>query len=223
MELDREPNRRIRAWAAAQYEALIPPRRRVAVEEAFLDLGRPSSRHFKVFIAFTAGVLYELHRSLDPEDPWRSLKDLGPGQRPVTVDGTEFGTFADGMDVVVPASQDVRFDPHLVALADGLDVDGARLVAVSGLEFDALRDEVAQVESVDAAEAMRWLLHRRRVFAGVEDPWSLMMMDTWAARAWRVAQNQPWDHDRSERVRKASAVEPGTWRTFSGQEPVRGL
>lgn len=207
---------RMRAWVTAQYDALIPTRSRVIIDEAMEELGGSDPEQRRIFVAFVAGIIYELHRSLDPDDPWRSLEDQGEGKVPRTRLGQDFGTFHSALDVLVPASRVVDFDPNLAALAQPLSPDAARLLAVASSDLDHLRMEVAQVRPSEALDAVRWLVHRRRTFTGLDDPWVLTMMETWASRAARVADGQQWDQERADRTREASAVPAGTWASFAG-------
>lgn len=211
-------------WVVALCEPLLETEARIQIESQMVELiaERP---HW--FAAWLSGFLSDVVRSLDPEDPWRNLS-IVEGQT-VHPDRSPFGTWVDTSDVVHVSIEDIRADLGLAALEKPLNDNAAQLVAVASQGWDAtltwcemnmvtaatLSPEQADIFFKTASSALRWAIHRRRLFSGIEDPFVQVSGVSWISRADKMTSGEPWDEARAARHLEANKVQPGTYRQFN--------
>lgn len=202
----------VRRWINARCDSLIPDLQRAESSRQLQELADADGDWFA---EWSSGLLSDLIYTLDPADPWRNteLDDQGTVRLP---DGSVFGTYHNAGDVHAYTTVD---DPHedigLAALADGLEVEAARLwtAAQEGLE-PALRcfPRMPPGSAYGLSDsALRWALFRRRAFMGADDTYALVAAGHWAQRADRIIQGKPWDESGAARLREGARVEPGTY------------
>lgn len=211
-------------FVVALCEPLLDTEARQEIDENLINLiaARP-----QWFAAWLSGFLSDVVRSLDPEDPWRNLtvKD-GKALLP---DGTPFGSWVDATDIVKASVEDLRSDLGLAAMATPLSDHSAVLLATaaqgwhktlhwieSNLVLHAAldRDDARQYFKI-AVGALRWAIHRRRLFAGMEDPFIPIAGVSWVNRADRMIAGEPWDESRAARHLQSSSVAAGTYTQFT--------
>lgn len=207
-------------WVVAMYDPLIDTASRQEIEENLKEI-IASNPHW--FSAWLAGHLSDVVRSLDPDDPWRKLRLVGG--RALHPDGSPFGSWVDSTDLAQPAVPDMRSDLSLAALAVPLEDDAAALIAVASGGWDptlawceanlvtaATLDKAAADRFFKAAtSALRWAVHRRRLYMGPEDSFVPINGIAWIGRAHKVTAGAVWDEQRAERVLQDSSVAPGTY------------
>lgn len=217
-----------KVWVARFVVALSAPLialdARIEIEQAVLAL---AGRDPHWFAAWSAGLVSDIVRSLDPDDPWRKITVVnGQAQHP---DGSPFGSYVDSTDLVHASTEDIRSDLGLAALEHRLDPRTAELIAVAGAGWSATLDWMranlvpdAALGDADAealfrtvATALRWATHRRRLFIGYEDQFLAVSGIEWANRAYKIISGEPWDEARAARFLKQSSVTPGTYAQFS--------
>lgn len=145
---------------------------------------------------WAASVLHDIVATLPQEDPWRCL--AGRTERTtITAPGIgipdgrsgawswngQFGSVGDALDLVRVSNMDLSRDPGLAPIAYGLQVDSAALLAAAGHSAQAVLDMLttahqslhghthaeAIVGVIDPA--IRWALHRRSTYTGLDDPY----------------------------------------------------
>ncbi|MET4143996.1 hypothetical protein [Arthrobacter sp. UYCo732] len=185
------------------------------------------TRHPHWFAAWLSGFLSDVVRSLDPDDPWRNLA-IVEGQT-VHPDKSPFGTWVDASDIVHVSIEDIRADLGLAALEKPLSDQSAQLVSVAAHGWDAALTwcEANMVKAAvlspeqgadffkTASSALRWVIHRRRLFSGIEDPFVQVSGVAWIMRADKMTSGEPWDEARAARHLQANTVQPGTYRQFN--------
>lgn len=211
-------------WMVALSEPLLDTEARVQIEAEMVEL---VARRPHWFAAWLSGFLSDVVRSLDAEDPWRNLT-IVDGQA-VHPDRSPFGTWVDASDIVHVSIEDIRADIGLAALENPLHDTAAQLVAVASQGWDATLtwceanlvkaatlspDEAAEFFKI-ASSALRWAIHRRRLFAGIEDPFVQVSGVAWISRADKMTSGEPWDEARAARHLEANKVQPGTYRQFN--------
>lgn len=178
--------------------------------------------------AWLSGFLSDIVRSLDPEDPWRNLTVTREGQV-ILPDGTPFGSWVDATDIVKASTSDLRSDLGLAALERPLNENAAQLFAKASEGWDPtlhwLESHLVTAPAIDAEHAkaffriavtaLRWALHRRRLFVGMEDPFIPVSGVAWIGRADRMVSGEPWDEARAARHLAGSTVSAGTYRQFT--------
>lgn len=153
------------AWILTVTEALLPARRRIAIEE---DMSRVSRGNPSWSAAFFGGLLSDIVLTLPENDHWRSLVSragsLTAGDEPPEVDATlvtkgpragqSFGTYEDCTDLVPLVFADPARDASLAAVADPLSTEAASLIAFAGQGWEAAITAIraAYVSAVPDAE-----------------------------------------------------------------------
>ena len=66
-----------------------------------------------------------------------------------------------------------------------------------------------------AIPALRWAIHRRRLFFGMEDQFVPVVGNAWIRRAELIVEGNPWDEARAARFLHANSVHPGNYKQFS--------
>lgn len=207
-------------WVVSMYDPLIDTAARQEIEE---NLKVIIAAHPHWFAAWLAGHLSDVIRSLDPEDPWRKLK-LVEG-RALHPDGSPFGSWVDSTDLAQPSVPDMRSDLALAALQDPLSDDAAAMIAVASggwdetlawCEANLVTSATLDAEGAErffkvGTSALRWAVHRRRLYTGAEDSFIPINGIAWIGRAHKVTAGSSWDEDRAERVLQESSVPPGTY------------
>lgn len=211
-------------WMVALCEPLLESEARIQIEDHMVEL---VSRHPHWFAAWLAGFLSDVVRSLDPADPWRNLV-VADGQT-VHPDKSPFGTWVDANDIVHVSIEDIRSDLGLAALEKPLDEKAAQMIAVAAQGWDPtltwLEANMVTAASLTpaegatffrvAAQAVRWAIHRRRLFAGLEDPFVQISGVAWIQRADKMTSGEQWDEARAARHLEANKVQPGSYRQFN--------
>lgn len=207
-------------WVVAMHDPLVDTDSRREIDENLKDL-IAAQPHW--FAAWMSGHLSDIVRSLDPEDPWRRLRVVDGVA--VHQNGDRFGTPADSQDLARPAVPDLRSDIGLAALASDLPAESAVLIAVAGAGWDptlawseqnlvkepVLNEADATKFFKVATSALRWAMHRRRLYMGPEDPFIPVNGIAWIGRAHKVTAGTAWDESRAARILAESAVQPGTY------------
>lgn len=207
-------------WIVALSDPLVDTDARVEIEDRLVRL---VAAHPHWFAGWLSGFVSDLIRSLDPKDPWRNLS-VQDGQT-LLADGSPFGTWVDASDILPAGDPDLRSDIGLAALEKKLDPKAAQLLAVASrgwedtlawceanlvtaasLDLDAARDYFRV-----AAQAIRWALHRRRVFSGIDDPFAALTAQSWINRAHKLTSGEPWDEARAARSLRSNSITPGIY------------
>lgn len=207
-------------WVVSMHDPLVDTDSRLEIDEKLTELVG-ANPHW--FAAWFSGHLSDIVRSLDPDDPWRRLKVSN--DTAVHASGAQFGTPSDSEDLARPSVADIRSDIGLAALAPGLPQESALLIAVAGDGWDpvlawceknlvtepVLKDADARRFFKIATAALRWAMHRRRLYMGPEDPFIPVNGIAWIGRAHKVTSGESWDESRAARILAESSVQPGTY------------
>lgn len=211
-------------WIVAFCEPLLDTDSRVQIDAHMVEL---VARKPHWFAAWVSGFLSDIVRSLDAEDPWRNLtvadgQTLHPNQSP-------FGTWVDATDIVHVSIEDIRSDLGLAALEKPLGDEAAQILAVASQGWDetltwcesnmvkaaTLNPSEAEAFFKTVSSALRWAIHRRRLFYGLEDPFIQVSGVAWISRADKMTNGEPWDEARAARHLEANKVQPGTYSQFN--------
>lgn len=207
-------------WIVALSDPLVDTASRIEIDEQLLRLVAVNPHWFS---AWVSGFVSDLVRSLDPKDPWRNLV-VQDGQT-LLADGSPFGTWVDATDVIPAGDPDLRSDLGLAALASKLDPEAAQLLSVSSqgwenalawCEKNLVTAASLDVESARgvfeiASQAIRWALHRRRVFCGIDDPFATLTAVAWINRAGKLTSGESWDEARAARSLRNNSITPGIY------------
>lgn len=202
----------LRGWLIAQCEPLLSPADRWEAESQMQRLSKKEPEAFKVFLS---GLLSDLVKSLDPEDPWRRLRVDNSGQV-INVRGQLFGSAEDSADVLHQTSANPLLDTGFASLARNLDSACSQLIEAAGKDQNDTYAELGILEMQGFAlgetlPALRWAMHRRRIFAGQEDPYIILSGDAWIDIA--TTGTDP-DIVQLNLLRESLEVEPGTWKQY---------
>lgn len=211
-------------WIVALNEPLLETSSRVEIDEHMIEL---AAMHPHWFAAWASGFISDMVRSLDADDPWRHLAVVD-GQT-VHPDQSPFGTWVDATDVSQPSVQDIRADISLAALEHPVEDRAAEMLAVASRGWDAtltwcesnlvtaasLTPEAGRDLFRTISSALRWAIHRRRMFAGREDHFVELSGVAWITRADKMTSGEPWDEARAARSLKANMVHEGIYRQFN--------
>lgn len=207
-------------WIVALSDPLVETESRAEIED---QLTRLVAAHPHWFAGWVSGFVSDLIRSLDPKDPWRNLS-VHDAQT-LLKDGSPFGTWVDATDVVPAGDPDLRSDIGLAALEKKLDPRAAQLIAVSARGWEATlswcEKNLVTAASLDldaardyfrvAAQAIRWALHRRRVFSGIDDPFAILTAQAWVGRADKLTSGESWDEARAARSLRSNSISEGIY------------
>ena len=208
-------------WLAGLFDGLVSPDSRLANEHQLLLHVRAMPL---LFAAFVSGAVSDLLRSLPAEDPWRHTA-LVQGTV-LSVRGDLFGTMLDATDLIVPNHPDFSSDPRLAAFDSPLSTLAALLIHLCAQSWSTARETLAELirgglagEDLYCAgcAAIRWAIHRRRVYTGAEDPYSFVVTRAWVRRARSAEKGQPWDEARRARLATQEKVPDGLYEWFTAR------
>jgi hypothetical protein len=221
-ELENTPSAIAIQWGAGLVDPLLSIDRRVADEQAMVELGRADPAWVRVFFA---GLLSDLGGTLPSDDDWRGASarigqtTVGP-KAPTTdgavgKDGRPWGSWRDSLDVIDSIFGPPETDPELTALSEGLLPAAAALVVASMYGWKTCREvAAAAAENASAGEfhqiavsAIRWVAHRRRSYGFPNnDPWMVESFIAWAWRANDVVAGNPVDESEIDRAIRQERV-----------------
>lgn len=156
------------------------------------------------------GLLSLGHTSPDPDtrlvfaNPTGAVPDSPTGA--VDVDGVRFGRVGNASDLVMSEMGDPAMDIGLVAVAEPLHDLASAIVGFSFANAEFLAAALTKIYHAlwmadfadhdgrtggegfldEAGGALRWLIHRRRVYTGQDDPFPTVCGFAWMARADRL-------------------------------------
>ncbi|MEH0110796.1 hypothetical protein V6N00_13880 [Tersicoccus sp. MR15.9] len=211
-------------WVVALSEPLVSTADRTDIEDHLRALIATNPQWF---CAWGAGYLADLIRSLDPEDPWRNL--TVENDRALHPDGSPFGTWTDGTDLVPPEVPDLRADLGLAPLRHELPAGSTVLMALAATGWEPvlawceahlitdvpLPQDRAEAVFTLFAEALTWAMYRRRLFTGKEDTFIPVSGTAWTGRAEKMISGAHWDEARAARALEGSKIPEGTYRQFA--------
>lgn len=126
---------------------------------------------------------------------------------------------------------DQRADLNLAALVNALSVESATLIAIAAqgwhptlhwlesnlvLSAELDRDQAKNYFKI-AVSALRWAIHRRRLFQGMEDQFVPVTGDAWINRAELIVAGKPWDEARAARFLHSNMIEVGNYRQYTAR------
>ena len=218
--MDITDTRWVARWVVSTQDALIDNDSRQEIEDRLKTL---IAAHPQWFAFWFSGYLSDIVRSLNPEDPWHKLSIVeGTAFHP---DGNRFGSSHDSADLARPAAKDLRGDIGLAALAPGLADEPALLIAAAAKGRDPvltwcernmvmapiLTDEDAHALFAVITSALRWAMHRRRLYMGPDDPFAHVNGVAWIERTNRYRSGSGWDESHAARILADSSVPLGTY------------
>lgn len=154
----------------------------------------------------------------------------------ITVEGRPFGTRRDAADLIAPGASDVSTDLSMAAVAVNLSPLAAALVAFASHDPKTVQVVLGQtlhhlwmanVGSVmpqtagqamfeAASSAIRWLIHRRRAYTGIDDTFPNIVGLSWIAKADRV--NAGGNIAVEGGLGRQGAIDPAEYRFLSGAD-----
>lgn len=205
-------------------DPLISSGSRIEVEQQVTAIAARSPHRLAVW---SAGFLADVVRSLDPNDPWRKLTASVDGA--LHPDKTPFGSYADATDLLPRNADDLRSDLGLAALEKRLGAESAALIAIANrgwsptyrwmsthlIDDGTLRFTRATRFSSAVDIALRWAIHRRRIFVGSDDPFVPVCGVLWLTRASRIMAGLDWDEALAARALQQAAIPTGTYAQFA--------
>lgn len=218
--MDRTGKAWLNRYVVVLNDPLIDLESRAEIEYAVRTLAGSDPHWVGIWVS---GFLSDIVRSLDSDDPWRRLvvqdgKALHPN-------GDPFGSSADMTDVVHPSVDDIRSDFGLAPLHHRLNDKSAALIAVAGagwkptfywIRTNLFHDTVLEQDEADtffhtSSTALRWAIHRRRLFMGWDDSFIPVSGIAWSERADKIIMGKSWDEVRHARCLMLAAVAEGTY------------
>lgn len=210
----------IRRWVVALCEPLLSLSARRSADEGAESAAERCPEWFRIW---AAGTLSDIMLTLDPEDPWLSLSIDEAGAVRLR-NGNEFGSWRDSTDILhvaAPGRFIAEEDLGLAALAEGLPRASALLLVAAADGFDRLREQLSLTPASDlfevVADALRWAIHRRRIFTGLDDAYSPVTAGNWIARADKILAGKPWGESGAARLRASATLERGTISRYYGE------
>lgn len=181
------------AYLVSLHEPLLAPSRAQelwrAMERTCAAGGPRATRVLRLLV----GVASDVAATLPPRDGWRNLAGrlggLEVGDPPTGGEGAwsptgqPFGTWMDAEPLVSPAHLNIDVDCDLAALATPLEAAAAAVLAAVGHGTEhglAMLGQVPVLGRFAALDqALRWLIWRRRAYAGHEDRFALISGSSW--------------------------------------------
>ncbi|MBW4096362.1 MAG: hypothetical protein HIU81_13850 [Acidobacteria bacterium] len=211
----------LQRWVTSLCDPLVDTDARVEIDSHMVTLVAQAPHWF---CAWMSGFVSDMVRSLNPEDPWRNLREqAGFTYRP---DGERFQGYEMMTDVAVANTEDLRSDFGLAALAKDIHPDAAILLASAAggqatllkrLESTLFENPIRDRESAAdffavCGQAVRWAMRRRREYAGMDDYWPHFISIAWEQRANKIESMQPWDQARAARELENGKIMPGEYK-----------
>jgi|GEM_PF-4444035 len=219
-------------WVIAFQEPLTTPARsQVAFERA----AQWASEHPAVACAWLGGLLWQLAGTLPNDDPWQHISArvvLGDGtelRKGVDSDldtfvgaklaGVDFGADGHITDIVKPSNPDRSVDAGLAAVSQPLPTASAIVLAFAFespskprmvLEDLAGRHSGSHVFDI-AVQSLIWLMWRRRIYIGRDDPYFRVSAFAWFTRAERLAGNERIDIEACRAEIASERIQDGSW------------
>lgn len=171
--------------------------------------------------------------SIVNQGEWKTI--VGPYTGPVQLPcGEPFGLESSWSDLVLVGSSDLSLDAATAAVEEEISEEAKVMLAFAAngwrKSFDYSRALFTQRSQTDrlaaainlfeaGADALRWVLHRRRVYTGHEDSMSLLSMFVWITTADFIAEQKPWPEADNRKFIAAEKIEDGLWKRISGGSP----
>lgn len=190
-------------------------------------------------LVWAASVLHDLIATLPPRDPWRCLAGRTAAGLTITAPGIEipegeecgawtrdgsFGHVGDSLDLTRITDHDLSRDPGLAPVADGLRPDAAVLLAAAGHSASVVLDVAVEMHDVLADidgraamvvgaidSALRWALHRRASYCGLDDPYPAVVFAAAQRRADMAIGGQPDPLDWHTPLAQAGQIDPDAY------------
>ena len=127
--------------------------------------------------------------------------------------GKSFGTRRDHTDMIIPEFNDWLTDLQLAAVTKGLDTWSSTLIGFAGGGFDSTRSVMNEMhaEIVDKrkahldpatkdmfhvlSEALKYVIHRRRTYVGLDDEFVWSKGFQWIARTDQLVSGRKFSHE----------------------------
>lgn len=221
-------------WAVGLGEPLLTAQRHLELEMSAADWSRSEPR---LASAWFAGWLWQIAQTLPLDDPWRRMTvrwPLAGGGEIVKGDPPDgaYGCWLKGQpvkdsraggDIVYPSNQDLQLDAGLVALEEGIGPSAACLLGLSCLDTwqqgRELLENLSRTNGVPGsspvfdtgAQALRWMVWRRRVYVGRTDPYPLLTAFAWLPRAERLDEDLQVDIEACRYEIETERIDRGAW------------
>lgn len=225
------PNVIAARWAVTLCEPLISTRKRIQLDEEMMHLASSDPQWLSIWFS---GVIADHIATLPAEDPWRNLTI--PGTEPSSNDGTvllpsgaPFGGPSSWNDLLNQNVADASTDVAVAAIADGLAPESSMLVAQASNGWESARDYIDSMFAAPeeghpiwmpkhvfatAADALRWVMHRRRTYTGPDDVFSVLSLFGWLHNADRISKMQLWEQANSTELLDDQKIADGSWERF---------
>ncbi|MFD6092835.1 hypothetical protein ACFWGN_11995 [Oerskovia sp. NPDC060338] len=208
------------SWIVTQCEPLIATSVRNELDKAMVDLALENASWVATWVAGVVSDMTRTlpvsdpWRNLSASIPVPGKRRMRRGDLVTDLTGQgainprtgkRFGTWLDAVDLVgAPASADLTTDLGLAALLRPLSDDASALVAFAADGFTEARESLEAVYARSreggrdggravwscGADAIRWAIHRRRSYTGLDDPYPAVSGFAWLVRANEFASGQ---------------------------------
>lgn len=171
--------------------------------------------------------------SISNQGQWKTYSSAygGPVQLP---SGEPFGGESSWTDLIRKDSNDLSLDPSTAALDEEISEEAKVMIAFAAkgwrkpFEYSrALFTQRSQTDRLEAAinlfeagsDALRWALHRRRVYTGHDDSMSLLSMFVWITTADFISESKPWPEMDNHKFIASEKIDDGIWTKIAKGAP----
>lgn len=216
-------------WACAWFSGVIADHLRTLPAE-------DPWRHLTVNL----GPDFDVERpdsSIVNQGEWKTTR--GPYSGPVQLpNGEAFGEGSSWTDLNLNDGSDPSLDTATAAVDEEISEEARVMLAFAAngwrKPFDYSRALFTQRSTTDrlaaaislfeaGSDALRWSLHRRRTYTGIDDTMSILSMFTWLTTADYIASEKPWPEMDNLKFIESEKLDDGLWKRISqGTPPVPG-
>jgi hypothetical protein len=218
MGFSREDMKWLGRWGRMMNDPLVDTQSRIECEEHLLDITLNHPHHVA---AMLAGATASTIRSLPHDDPWRHINLVNGA--PLMEGGERLDVDA-ATDITQLGDDDLRSDPALAPLYEGIDEAAQLLVAEAGkgwgpaytmltnlFNFNAMDVAEASAMLTSAVRAFRWAAVRRRCYMGRDEFWVTESLVNAMAFADAAVSGDELIMRRLDNPPADQSVEPGAW------------
>jgi hypothetical protein len=174
--------------------------------------------------------------SIVNQGEWKT--NVGPYAGPVQLpSGEPFGLESSWSDLLLVESSDLSIDTATAAVDEEISEEAQVMLAFAAQgwrkPFDYSRALFAQRSQTDrlaaainlfeaGSDALRWVLHRRRVYTGMEDTMPLLSMFVWITTADFISESKPWPEADNRKFIADEKLDDGLWQRIANGTPYSG-
>jgi hypothetical protein len=149
--------------------------------------------------------------------------------------GESFGSIASWSDLIITDTSERGIDASMAALEEDISEEAQIMIAFAAngwrKTFDYSRTLFAQRSQTDrlaaainlfeaGSDAVRWAIHRRRVYTGMDDGMSVLSMFVWITNADFITAGKVWPEADNRKFIADEKLDDGLWEMITNSNTL---